>query len=185
MTWTYTNGATAEEIEELCRELSPMELGSDADGDVGRHVREAVLPDAMSGYAAKCRTYVARLDGRLAGICFVEDRGRRREMSFAKTRHLTEERKIAFARGIQALLAELAAREREAGCDREPMYMHVPEGDAKSEAWFVRAGCVRTADGLRCPEADRAVSGAAQNGGREAERSSAIKSGDGKPKERS
>lgn len=173
MTWTYTIGATAEEIEELCRELSPMELGGDADGDVGRHVREAVLPEAMSAYAAKCRTYVARLDGRLAGICFVEDVGRRREMSFAKTRYLTEERKIAFARGIPALLAELAARERAAGCDREPMYMHVPEGDARSEAWFVRAGCVRTADGLRCPEAG------------EAEHSSAVKSGDGKPKERS
>ena len=61
---------------------------------------------------------------------------------------------MAFARGIAGLLRELADAEERAGHGAKPMYMHVPEGDARSEEWFVRAGCRRTAHGLLCPGAE-------------------------------
>ena len=143
----YRRGATRGDLAELAREISPMETEGMDEG------LRWTLEGLFMTLAARERTYTVRLDGRLAGVCFIADKADRREMAFTKTRYLTDERRVAFARGIPQLLRDLAEREREAGRDGKPMYMHVPEGDAKSEAWFVRAGCERTEKGLRCPEA--------------------------------
>ena len=146
MPFEYRRCARRAEIAELAREIAPMEVA-------GMKPREiASVGGMLMAAAAKCRTYVVRLGGRLCGICFVEDREDRREMAFTKTRHLVEDRKVAFARGIPQLLADLAAHEAEAGRDAKPMYMHAP--DARSREWFVRAGCAETERGLLCPRAN-------------------------------
>ncbi len=146
--FAYSSPAKGAELLELAREVAPMELRGFPPG-----FSEA-LPGLLFQAAARSRTYVVRLSGRLAGICFVEDLGDRRQMSFTKTRYLVEERRIAFARGIAGLLADLAAEEARRGRDSSPMYMHVPDGDEKSKRWFVRAGCVESELGLRCPGAN-------------------------------
>lgn len=142
----YSRNALAHEIEELARDIAPVETAALDD-----ETRRTLLPRLMVA-AVRCRTYVARLDGRLAGICFIEDLPDRREMAFAKTRYLAEKRRFAFARGLGQLLAALAALEAEAHADARPMYMHVPEGDGKSAAWFVRAGLKMTPRGLLVKE---------------------------------
>lgn len=147
--FTYRRNAREEELRELCREISPLETA-------GLSVRERrALPGLVLSAARKCRTYVVRIDSRLAGVCFVDDFADRREMAFTKTRYLTEERRLTFAKEIWRLLVDLARFEREAGRDAKPMYMHVPDGDERSAAWFVRAGCVLTERGLLCPQQER------------------------------
>lgn len=145
----YRRQAQTAEIVELVRNISPLETEG-----MEPCIRDS-LGGALLAAAAKCRTYSVRLSGRLAGVCFVEDRPDRREMAFTKTRYLTEERKFTFARGIPQLLADLARYEADGGRDGKPMYMHVPDGDERGKAWFVRAGCVETEDGLLCPEAGK------------------------------
>ena len=144
--FTYARGARVAEIKELYRDISPLETAH-----MTPEFAKGPLLGALLFAAAHSRTYAVRLDGRLAGICFIEDRDFGRLMSFTKTRYLTEERKVAFARGIPQLLKDLARAEKATGRDDKPMYMHVPDGDRKSEAWFVRSGCRRTAHGLMCP----------------------------------
>ena len=141
----YHAPALDREIVELVRDLSPLETEG-----LEPCVRDT-LGGALIVASKKCRTYSVRLDGRLAGVCFVEDRPDRRVMAFTKTRFLTEERKVTFARGIPQLLDDLARGEAARRRDGKPMYMHVPEGDERSKAWFVRAGCVETEHGLLCP----------------------------------
>lgn len=92
------------------------------------------LGGAFWDLAGRSRTYVAEIDGHLAGICFVEDLEDRREMSFVKTQYLATERKITFARSIAALFRTLHDLERGQG-DR-PIVFHVP--DERSRAWFER-----------------------------------------------
>ena len=141
----YRAPALDREIVELVRDLSPRETEG-----LEPCVRDT-LGGALIVASKKCRTYSVRLDGRLAGVCFVEDRPDRRVMAFTKTRFLTEERKVTFARGIPQLLDDLARGEAARRRGGKPMYMHVPEGDERSKAWFVRAGCVETEHGLLCP----------------------------------
>lgn len=148
----YSRNARAGELAELAREISPMEAAQLPPGLSG-----GALAAAFAALAAGTRTYTVRLGGRLCGVCFVEDLPDRRLMSFTKTRFLASERRVTFARGIGRLLRDLAAAEREAGRDARPMYMHVPEGDFRSMAWFARAGCVPEGGWLRCPGADRGI----------------------------
>ena len=143
--FSYARNAQRSEIWELVRSISPMETEG-----LPPEVRDTLCASLIRA-AAECRTYSAYLDGRLAGICFVRDLADRREMCFAKTRYLTEERKIAFALGVPRLLRDLAEMESMARRDAKPMYMHVPEGDTRSKEWFVRAGCTETEGGLLCP----------------------------------
>lgn len=142
----YRAPALEGEVAELARELSPLET------EGMQPIDRETIGDALLRAAKECRTYSVRLDGRLCGVCFVEDRPYGREMAFTKTRFLTEERRTTFARGIPQLLEDLARGEAERGHGGKPMYMHAPEGDARSRAWFVRAGCVETERGLLCPE---------------------------------
>ncbi len=139
--FTYRRNATRADVRALVADISPMER---APADVLGRLLAALRHS---------RTYVVRLGGRLAGICFVADLPCRREMAFTKTAWLTGRRPVAFARGIPRLFADLNAHEAETGHDGRPMFMHVPEGDAKSAAWFVRAGCATAPDGtgLLCP----------------------------------
>lgn len=141
ISFTYRRNATRADVRALVDDMSPMERAP-----------EGVL-GALVAALRRARTYVVMLDGRLAGICFVVDLADRREMAFTKTAYLTERRPVAFARGIPQLFADLNAHEAETRHDGKPMYMHVPEGDAKSAAWFVRAGCAAAPDGtgLVCP----------------------------------
>lgn len=151
-----TTGASDADCEELAWHLSPLEFAA-----AGLPMDDLRVPDMLcrvfKSERAAARTYVARVDGELAGICFVYDFPDRREMSFAKTRYLTEQRKVAFARGIPQLLRELARREAQAGCGAPAMYMHVPEGDDRSKEWFIRCGCAETDKGLLCPAAGEEV----------------------------
>lgn len=149
MTFSYSAPARIAELQELAAAIAPMELRGCSEA-----FAQNVLPGLLLATAARSRTYAVRLDGRLAGICFIQDLGSRREMAFTKTRYLVEERKIAFARAIPQLLADLAREEARRRRDAKPMYMHTPEGDEKSKRWFVRAGCVETERGLRCPGAN-------------------------------
>ena len=106
------------------------------------------------------RRYAVYLDGRLAGVAFVHERTGRdgrayRDMCFTKTRYLAEERRITFARTIPQLMADLDRHERaaigDAEADAKPLYMHTPDGDGRSKAWFLKCGCVEDEHGLRCP----------------------------------
>ena len=140
----YSYPATTEEVERLWDDIWEGELATRKD-----ITRESFL----EACATADRSYVVWLDGRLAGICFVCDCGDRREMAFTKTRHLARERKIAFARNVGQLLADLAGAENEAaarrGAAETPLVFHAP--DARSRDWFVRAGCIITERGLECP----------------------------------
>ena len=141
----YSIGATEDDCRELARRISPMEIEA-----LSGEERE-MLPELLCSERRRCRTYTVRLGGRLAGICFVEDRDGRREMAFTKTRYLTEERRVAFARGIPQLVEDLQRAESDAGHGGKPMYMHVPEGDGRSKEWFLRCGFTETDKGLLCP----------------------------------
>lgn len=136
--WSYRRGASLAELTAFWGEIAEMEH------------KERVGASAWLDAVLRARVYQVRLDGRLAGMCFVHDLPDRREMAFTKTEWLVTERKIAFARGIPRLLRDLAEHER--GRDSKPMYMHVPEGDGRSAEWFVRAGCAMTDKGLLCPQ---------------------------------
>ena len=136
--WRYRRGAALGELTAFWKQIAAMEH------------KERIGAAAWLEAVLRTRVYQVYLDGRLAGMCFVADLPDRREMAFTKTEWLVTERKIAFARGIPHLLRDLADHER--GRDANPMYMHVPEGDERSEEWFVRAGCVRTELGLLCPQ---------------------------------
>ena len=135
--WSYRRGASLGELTAFWDEIAEMEH------------KETVGAAAWLAAVVRQRVYKVYLDGRLAGMCFVSDLPDRREMAFTKTEWLVTERPIAFARSIPALFAALAEHER--GRDTKPMYMHVPEGDERSAAWFVRAGCKMTDRGLLCP----------------------------------
>ena len=158
----YTRGATEAELRELAAEISPMETAGlrraePANQDTwatGNGLSPHNLAELLVVLGRISRTYAVRIGGRLCGVCFVEEFDDRREMSFTKTRYLTEERRVTFARGIAGLLRDLAELEGGAGHGGKPMYMHVPEGDVRSEEWFVRAGCRRTERGLQCPGAE-------------------------------
>lgn len=141
--YSFTTNAKVEELRELCDDVAEIE-----------HAPEDLFGRLLAA-SSRLRTYVVRAPDRaLEGICFVDDLPDRREMAFTKTRHLVERRPIAFARSIPLLLDELARRERAAGRDAKPMYMHTPEGDEKSRRWFIRAGCVDAGErGLLCPKA--------------------------------
>ena len=150
--FSYMRGARVIDVLSLADDLSPLETEQVR----ARLGDEAARPERIKGMllhaAAVSRTYVAEIDRKLAGICFIRDVGGRREMAFTKTRYLTERRKITFARSVGALLRDLARLEAACGRDGAPMYMHTPEGDVASRDWFVRAGCVETPMGLRCPQ---------------------------------
>jgi hypothetical protein len=141
----YGRCATIDDIRHLAENISPMEIAH-LDPERRRTLRGELQYAAMN-----CRTYTVRLDGHLAGICFIRDLPDRREMAFTKTRYLTENRKITFARGITQLLNDLSGGETAAGRAGKPMYMHTPHGDSRSKEWFVKAGCVETENGLLCP----------------------------------
>lgn len=136
--WSYKRGASIGELTAFWREIAEMER------------KETVGASTWLAAVVRQRVYKVYLDGRLAGMCFVSDLPDRREMAFTKTEWLVTERPISFARGIPKLLSDLAEHER--GRDSKPMYMHVPEGDERSAAWFIRAGCTMTDMGLLCPE---------------------------------
>ena len=137
----YRRNATRDDVRRLVADMSPLE-----------HAPEGVLGRLVADLY-RSRTYVVTIDSRLAGICFVVDLDDRREMAFTKTAYLTERRPVTFARSIPLLLADLDRHEAEAGRDRLPMHMHVPEGDVRSLSWFIRAGCTPAQDGegLVCP----------------------------------
>lgn len=149
--FTYLRGARVRDVLALADDLSPMEA-EQVRAQLGD---DAARPDRIKGMllhaAAVSRTYVALIDRKLAGICFVRDLPDRREMAFTKTRYLTERRKITFARSVGALLRDLARLEAACGRDRLPMLMHTPEGDDASRDWFVSAGCLPVPGGLLCP----------------------------------
>ena len=105
----YSYPATTDEVERLWDDIWEGELAERKD-----ITRESFL----AACAMADRSYVVRLDGRLAGICFVCDCDDRREMAFTKTRYLASERKIAFARNVGLLLADLAGAENEAAAQR-------------------------------------------------------------------
>lgn len=143
--YTYEVGATDERIRELVDCLSPIEIAP-----------EGLTAEMMIEYRDKkcAASYAVLIDGRLAGICFVEEYRNHREMCFAKTEYLTTSRKITFAKSIASLFADLNRYEcrRMGGKDAfKPMYMHTPEGDERSKAWFVASGCQETRHGLKCP----------------------------------
>ena len=123
-------GATRGECAALAEGIWEGELKAACIEGIDR----GLLGRAFWGLAGRSRTYVAEIDGRLAGICFVEDSGDRREMSFAKTQYLATERKITFARSIAALFRAL--RDLERGQGDGPMVFHVP--DERSKAWFLK-----------------------------------------------
>lgn len=142
--FAYEIPATPERIGELFDGISPLEA----------------LPDGMErqdfvdAFMSADATYAVTVDGRLAGVAAVWDSSGGRTMCFTKTSYLTKERRVTFARGIARLLSDLADAERRRGATG-PMYMHTPEGDEHSKAWFVMAGCVETESGLMCPDNER------------------------------
>ena len=139
--WSYKRGATLGELTAFWGQIAAMER------------KERVGASAWLAAVVHERVYQVFMCGRLAGMCFVADLPDRREMAFTKTEWLVSKHPIAFARAIPGLLRDLARLER--GRDGKPMYMHVPEGDDRSAAWFVRAGCRLTARGLLCPVAKK------------------------------
>ena len=145
--FSYEPGARALDLVELAAQISPLETAH-----LPAAMRSQLAGLFLEAAAKSSRTYTVRIDGRLAGICFVEDTPGGREMAFTKTRYLTHERRLTFARSIRQLFADLAKLEAVCGARPGPMYMHVPEGDARSKAWFLRAGCRETERGLECPQ---------------------------------
>ena len=140
----YDIPATREQIGELFDGISPMET---LPAGMERQ-------DFVDAFMSADATYAVKTGGRLAGVAAVWDSSEHRTMCFTKTAYLTTERRITFARSIAALLSDLADEERRRGATG-PMYMHTPEGDERSKAWFVRAGCVETVSGLLCPDNER------------------------------
>ena len=142
--FSYEIPATRERVGELFDDHSPLEE----------------LPDGMErqdfidGFMSADATYAVMIDGRLAGVAAVWDASEGRTMCFTKTSYLTSARRVTFARGIPQLLADLADAERRRGA-AGPMYMHTPDGDDRSRAWFARAGCEETDCGLLCPDSER------------------------------
>ena len=140
--FSYEIPASRERLGELYDSLSPIER----------------LPPGISrdefivAMEAADASYAVVIDGRLAGVAVVCDRGSVREMAFTKTAYLTERRRITFARNIPHLLANLQWAESRRPPHGFSLFMHRPDDDASAD-WFIRCGCSEyRPDWLKIPD---------------------------------